>query len=110
MSTTTSVVKAKHNLKLWVGESCSICLSELENRQSIVQLSCNHCFHLDCISGVDTNSCPLCRGKIIDADTCNTQHYTHFTVSNFKKNGTCRICLKKSSMYYLKDKLVPSQS
>tara|TARA_Y100000590_G_C15580020_1_gene961936 strand:+ start:707 stop:1000 length:294 start_codon:yes stop_codon:yes gene_type:complete len=90
-------------------EDCSICLSELRKKQKIVKLSCNHYFHLDCINEINSNACPLCRCKIIiDADICNQQHYSHFTVSNFLKNGTCRICLKKKSFKdCLKNKLVP---
>ena len=79
-------------------DDCSICLSELKKKQKIVKLSCNHYFHLECISKVNSNACPLCRCEIIsDADICKQQHYSHFTVSNFKKNGTCRICFKKKT-------------
>jgi len=89
-----------------IGDSCSICLSNLDHPQKIVKLSCNHYFHLECIKKVKSNSCPLCRSKIIQEEVCQEQHFSYFTVSNFKKNGTCRVCLKKSFKHCLEFKLI----
>ena len=39
-------------------EDCSICLEELE---IYVLTECNHKFHYDCLSKMNSNICPLCR-------------------------------------------------
>ncbi|XP_045793084.1 E3 ubiquitin-protein ligase RZF1-like [Trifolium pratense] len=43
--------------------TCSICLCELSNDSSAVQISCSHVFHRDCIEKWITvkRTCPLCR-------------------------------------------------
>ena len=45
-------------------EECSICLEPYQERDKIVQLTCNHIFHNDCIREWlqnKQNNCPLCR-------------------------------------------------
>lgn len=42
------------------GEKCCICLEE----GPLFTLNCNHYLHLDCISNMTNNECPLCRNKI----------------------------------------------
>jgi len=44
------------------GPHCSICLSEYETGDDIVQLPCNHLYHDECISSWTSNhvKCPLC--------------------------------------------------
>lgn len=45
-------------------EECSICLESYQERDKIVQLTCNHIFHKDCIREwlqIKQNNCPLCR-------------------------------------------------
>ncbi|MCH83561.1 RING finger-like protein [Trifolium medium] len=43
--------------------TCSICLCELSNDSSVVQIRCSHVFHRDCIQKWITvkRTCPLCR-------------------------------------------------
>jgi len=45
-------------------EECSICLELYQENDRIVQLTCNHIFHKDCIREWlqnKQNNCPLCR-------------------------------------------------
>jgi hypothetical protein len=56
-------VKAQDN----TNELCCICQSEYEDRQNVVQLSCQHYMHTQCLCGLMDNmdrtrnrSCPLC--------------------------------------------------
>ena len=45
-------------------EECSICLETYQARDKIVQLTCNHIFHNDCIREWllnKNNNCPMCR-------------------------------------------------
>lgn len=45
-------------------EECSICLESYQEKDKIVQLTCNHIFHKDCIGEWlqnKQNNCPLCR-------------------------------------------------
>ena len=54
--------------------SCSICLEKIDIRgsspQKVIQLSCGHIYHQDCISNwyfggvTSVSSCPLCRERI----------------------------------------------
>tara|TARA_B100000902_G_C27257153_1_gene888508 strand:+ start:823 stop:1230 length:408 start_codon:yes stop_codon:yes gene_type:complete len=46
---------------------CVICLDKYKNNDKIVQLSCNHIYHSDCIKGWfnQHTSCPLCRDEFI---------------------------------------------
>ena len=53
-----------HLLKSDLGEECSICLESYQKNDKIVQLTCNHIFHKDCIGEwlqKKQNNCPLCR-------------------------------------------------
>ena len=49
---------------------CIICLTDFENEETIIKLSCNetHIFHEECLKGwVQTNyTCPLCREPIVN--------------------------------------------
>lgn len=91
-------------------ETCSICLDDIHantNTNKNVKLDCNHLFHYDCISKIKNNKCPLCRRKIINEEVCQENHGTNFFYfPNFKKNGNCRYCKKKSFKYYLKEKIM----
>lgn len=44
------------------GPHCSICLSEYENGETLLQLPCQHLYHDDCINSWTANhtKCPLC--------------------------------------------------
>ncbi|KAJ9540252.1 hypothetical protein OSB04_026758 [Centaurea solstitialis] len=52
-----------------VDESCSICLAEFRDHDSVSQLSrCRHVFHSGCIEGwLDRGqfTCPLCRSNLL---------------------------------------------
>jgi hypothetical protein len=48
-------------------DDCSICLNGLVPGTPLLILSCNHKFHLDCLSSnvkAQNNECPLCRATI----------------------------------------------
>jgi hypothetical protein len=47
-------------------ETCTICLSLLENGDSIGHLDCNHKFHFDCINEwcKYKSQCPMCRYEV----------------------------------------------
>jgi hypothetical protein len=89
--------------------TCSICLEDINIiKEDIVKLNCNHIFHLDCISKVENNSCPLCRGDILNGCPGNHNVKTFFNTSQVKKkNGLryCTICSKQKvsldSLIYL---------
>jgi len=85
-------------------DDCSICLQEMTEKT--VLLECTHEFHLECLSNITNNSCPLCRANILTDDFCKNNHNNrdYFYVPNIKKNGVCRICYKKSFAHYLKEK------
>ena len=63
------VRRLNHNLKEYLlnsenDEGCSICLESYHDNDKIVQLTCNHIFHKDCIREWlqnKQNNCPLCR-------------------------------------------------
>lgn len=49
-------------------QSCSICLTAFESRESATLLSpCDHLYHIDCIKSwlLDNKTCPLCLQEII---------------------------------------------
>ena len=94
----------EQNLFIPKVDDCSICLDSLNNK--LVKLDCNHLFHFDCIKNITNNSCPLCRREITNLPLCkgcSLCGYFHF--NNFKKNGNCIVCGKKSFQYILKNKL-----
>ena len=82
---------------------CSICL-EYSGCQKI-KLECGHEFHLECISKITNNSCPLCRRKIINKKICMGNHITFFNNNFYKKDGTCSFCMLKSLKGYLLEKI-----
>lgn len=49
------------------GNSCSICLVDYQNDESLRKLPCAHCYHSECIDKWLTrvNHCPLCRREAI---------------------------------------------
>ena len=51
-----------------VGDECTICLSEFENKEIISVLPCGHRFHEDCVREWLTCSvkCPLCKKDSVD--------------------------------------------
>lgn len=53
---------------------CAICLDKLENDEGngILRLSCQHCFHMNCISDWQDKSgeCPVCRRATPDIRDC----------------------------------------
>lgn len=53
---------------------CSICLDKLENDEGhgVLRLSCQHCFHMHCISDWQDKSCecPVCRQATPDIRDC----------------------------------------
>jgi len=54
----------EHLLKPDSTEECSICLESYQEKDKIVQLTCTHIFHKDCIREWlqnKQNNCPLCR-------------------------------------------------
>ena len=79
---------------------CAICL-ESKSNEECVELKCKHSFHLNCLSKVVNNKCPLCRKSIIDTEICKNNHMNirYFITSTYKKNGECTICGKKSYKY-----------
>jgi len=47
---------------------CSICLEQYKKKEKIINLSCHHTFHAECIKewlNKDNNTCPQCREIII---------------------------------------------
>lgn len=87
--------------------TCPICITDFITNESVINLDCNHKFHIECLKNVKSNSCPLCRCKIIEDETdlCTETHYSYFAAGNFTKKGKCRFCQKKSFKYYLKQKM-----
>ncbi|VVU95602.1 hypothetical protein CPAV1605_1354 [seawater metagenome] len=88
-------------------QNCAICLDSLNKKHTIVKLNCDHIYHLECITKVENNLCPLCRKTIVKEDVCKGHHIVKiFYTGNYKKNGECIFCLKKSFKFYLKQKCV----
>ncbi|XP_059652528.1 uncharacterized protein LOC132299748 [Cornus florida] len=52
--------------------SCTICLEEFSDEQSITRMPCSHVFHGDCITKWlnTSHSCPLCRFKMPTTSSC----------------------------------------
>ena len=58
-----------NNLIVMIGDDidlCSICLSNFENNEKIVELPCKHKYHENCIKPwlENTRVCPLCRDNV----------------------------------------------
>jgi hypothetical protein len=52
-----------------INKICTICLDDFEKTCKVKVLSCNHCFHKDCITEwltKETYTCPICRNEIGD--------------------------------------------
>ena len=81
---------------------CAICLEKLQT--DLITLSCKHTFHRNCILQNCKNSCPLCREPICKEGLCEGNHdlINYFSISNYKKNGKCRICNKINFKKYIK--------
>lgn len=47
---------------------CSVCLENIDSESQVVELRCEHIFHLSCIERwcENHNSCPLCRSRIVE--------------------------------------------
>ena len=88
-----------------IGDECPICITEFSKKDNVVELKCKHRFHYDCIINVKSNNCPVCRKKIMDIDTCDGKHFTHFSNSHLTKKGKCTFCLKGTFAYYIKNRL-----
>ena len=54
---------------------CPICLEEFNENETVIELSCKHTFHKDCIKKwfENNHSCPTCRKKI-DLNSDNTDN------------------------------------
>ncbi len=80
---------------------CAICLDPLES--DLIVLNCKHTFHRKCILQNSKNSCPLCREPICKEGLCEGNHdlIDYFSISNYKKNGKCRICSKINFKKYI---------
>ena len=48
-------------------ETCSVCLEDFKDGDTIKKLNCNHIFHKDCLEPWlnENNNCPLCRQNIV---------------------------------------------
>ena len=80
---------------------CAICLDLL--KENLITLKCKHTFHRNCILQNNKNSCPLCREPICKEGLCEGNHNitNYFSISNYKKNGKCRICNKINFKKYI---------
>ncbi len=88
--------------------TCSICLEDLSSK--IIVLDCKHEYHVECITQVKTNKCPLCRSHIINKDYCSNSHKQIFFNTGFiKKNGKCTLCKKKTFSALLKELMIDNQ-
>lgn len=49
--------------------TCSVCLNDYQEKETLVRLECNHVFHKDCLWNWArrNNCCPLCKRIILDA-------------------------------------------
>jgi hypothetical protein len=47
-------------------ETCSVCLDEFKEKQTLAIPKCNHCFHSHCLQewSKRKSTCPVCRGKL----------------------------------------------
>lgn len=61
-------------------ECCCFCLEDIDDKNAVIKLQCNHIFHKICYQQDSGETCPLCRGsKIV------TSVLTHQTsLSNYK--------------------------
>ena len=58
--------KCKYNNKY--NKTCTICFDEFELNQTVIQLKCNHNYHINCIKEWlcnNSNKCPLCKIPVI---------------------------------------------
>lgn len=62
--------KGEIKIREYLGEDCSICLSDFGDGDIIVCLPCNHIYHDACLSHWISRSirCPLCRCNLEEAD------------------------------------------
>jgi hypothetical protein len=89
-------------------EECPICIEPMttnDKDNKVLKLDCSHHFHYNCLINVKKNSCLLCREKILSNAECKQYNEERnkycsclgvvnpfFRVSQFKKNGKCRLC------------------
>ena len=55
---------------IYTPEICTICLEPFNNEKNITKLSCNHYFHIDCITqwfNENHLTCPFCNNNINDS-------------------------------------------
>ena len=46
------------------GESCPICLEEIEDKKTLFMTKCYHVFHIECWKKCKKDICPICRQKV----------------------------------------------
>jgi hypothetical protein len=93
-------------------EECSICLDIMDKEpEQLLNLSCGHKFHKECLSYITGNKCPLCR-TIIDIKRlfnipgfvkicCNDTYHYNFGYAPYINNGPCRFCFGKPLKSYI---------
>ena len=78
-------VKTYENISNHDNDVCSICISEINHRDRIGVISCEHMFHVDCLKVwlKRKNVCPLCMCQVVtETRIMNVEHRNDNVVAN----------------------------
>jgi hypothetical protein len=66
---------------------CNICFDTNETNEMTIKLSCNHTFHIKCISEyiLINDVCPMCRSEISRMDKLTIDSNNEWTINPFTK-------------------------
>lgn len=66
---------------------CPICLEPLTEFEMGQKMECQHHFHINCISGILSFSCPMCRKDITNSLTKTQRNAIHMNINKKHKES-----------------------
>lgn len=86
-------------------ETCSICLETLTieplaDKNEIIELQCQHCFHTTCLQQWLKGTCPLCR-DVYQHEQVSTRSHTS------SRRSTNRLIMRRNRVYFGRTDIEP---